>query len=250
MLLRKLITSQIRLCRAFDRLLPNEYCIDGNSDFLSTIVPACLRAGARVYDVGGGKHPCLSLDVKRSLGLTIIGFDIDAEELRQAPQGIYDVTICADIMKYSGKEDADIVICQSLLEHVPDLDAAIAGIRTMLRPCGLALIFVPSRNAVFARLNLLLPEKVKRWVLFSIFPQKRRSGGFRSYYNKCTLRDFREIAARHRLSVETERYYYVSSYFSFFFPLYILWRAWIVLFRTIAGPHAAETYSFALRRRG
>jgi 2-polyprenyl-6-hydroxyphenyl methylase/3-demethylubiquinone-9 3-methyltransferase len=142
------------------------------------------------------------------------------------------------------------VICQSLLEHVPDLDAAIADIRTILKPGGIALVFVPSRNAPFARLNFLLPEKLKRWILFSIFPPKRGSGGFPSYYNKCTLSDLRAIAACHELSVETERYYYASSYFSFFFPLYVLWRAWILFFRAIIGPHAAETYAFVLRRRG
>jgi SAM-dependent methyltransferase len=249
-LLRRFIAWQIKLCRALDRLLPAEYSVDGNSDFLSTIVPTYLSAGARVYDVGGGKHPCLSLDVKRSLGLTILGFDIDAEELGRAPQGIYDVTICGDVTKYLGNEDADVVICQSLLEHVPDLDAAIASIRTMLKPGGFALVFVPSRNALFARLNLLLPEKLKRWILFSIFPQKRRSGGFPSYYDKCTLTDLRAIAARHEFRVETERCYYASSYFSFFFPLYVLWRGWVLFFRAVAGPRAAETYSFALQRRG
>jgi SAM-dependent methyltransferase len=68
-------------------------------------------------------------------------------------------------------------VCQALLEHVSDVNGAFESIASILRPGGQAVIFVRSRNAVFARINLVLPEKFKRWILFQVFPQAIGDGG-------------------------------------------------------------------------
>ena len=99
----------------------------------------------------------------------MVGLDIDGKELSAAPDGLYDRTAAADITKYRGQGDADLVICQALLEHVHDTGRALEAIASILKPGGRALIFVPSRNAVYARLNLLLPENLKRRILFAFF---------------------------------------------------------------------------------
>jgi 2-polyprenyl-6-hydroxyphenyl methylase/3-demethylubiquinone-9 3-methyltransferase len=110
-------------------------------------------------------------------------------------------------------------------------------------------IFVPSRNAVFARLNLLLPEPIKRFILFRIFPHKASGHeGFKAYYDRCTPRDFKAMAFRHGFKVDLERFYFTSSYFSFFTPLYVLWRLWLLMFHRIAGDQAAETFVMVLRK--
>ena len=50
------------------------------------------------------------------------------------------------------------------------------------------------------------------------------------------------------LEVETEKHYFVSSYFEFFAPLYVLWRIWMLVFRRVAGAQAAETFAMALKK--
>jgi len=40
-----------------------------------------------------------------------------------------------------------------LLKHVSDVQAALVNIATILKPGGRVLIFIPSRNAIFDRLN-------------------------------------------------------------------------------------------------
>ena len=149
-----------------------------------------LRSGQVVVDVGGGKQPLISAEQKHAFGLTVIGFDISAAELGAAPAGRYDECICADITDFRGTAQADIVICQALLEHVTSTERAFRTIGSLLKPGGLALIFAPSRNAVFARLNLLLPQRLKRAILFAVFPESRHAQGFVSYYDRCTPRDF------------------------------------------------------------
>lgn len=247
---RYFIEINRRCSRAFDTaLIPEPLRIDGNRDFIDNFAKKYLRPGMTVYDVGGGKQPYIDGDTKRRLSLKVVGLDIDADELAKAPAGLYDEVVCADITTFSGPGTADLLVCQALLEHVSDVGAAFKSITSILRPGGQAVIFVPSRNAVFARLNLLLPEKFKRWILFQVFPQARVGAGFRSYYDHCTPQEFRGLIRTNGLREIEFRPYFQSAYFSFFLPAHIVWRLWTVLFRAIKGDQAAETFCLAFDKQ-
>ncbi len=250
---RTLLRTQIWLSRQFDRLLPPLFRVDGNRDFLDTLLPcylspAMLQDQSRIYDVGGGKQPCIPAETKRSRHFHVIGLDISADELTNAPHDAYDETIEADIQEYTGRENGDLVICQALLEHVPDNEKAFRALSSMLRPGGRLLLFVPSRNAWFAKLNRHLPDSLKRSLLYSIFPHTREAQGFPAYYDKCTPKDFRELAHTNNLRMVALHPYYKSSYFSFFFPLYLVWRIWLLFAFLIWGEDAAETFSLVLQK--
>jgi SAM-dependent methyltransferase len=245
---RSLIRSQVVCSRRFDERLPAEYRLDGNREFLDRVVPEYLAAGQAVCDVGGGKNPVVGPARKRQLGLRITGLDIDSTELAAAPEGVYDEAIAADISRYRGRASADLVICQALLEHVRDVDGALCGIASILKPGGRALLFVPSRNAVFARLNLVLPQRLKRRLLFAVFPEMGRDHGFPAYYRKCTPRGLARMSAHHGLVCERQILYYHSEYFRCCFALHALWRLWVMVFRSLAGPEAAETFTCVLRK--
>src|SRR5579864_4455563 len=98
--LTRFTQSQQCLSKAFDRLLPTEYQIDGNRDFIDKWIDPYLRDGSVVYDIGGGKNPVVSLEQKQRRGLCVVGLDIDGNELAASPSGVYDKTICADITQY------------------------------------------------------------------------------------------------------------------------------------------------------
>ena len=132
----------------------------------------------------------------------------------------------ADITEYRGCEDADVVICQALLEHVADTPAAFAGLASILKKDGVALLFAPSKNALYARVNLLLPESLKRKLLRLLYPELADKSGFPGRYHRCTLSEFEEMAHGQGLDVVQKRAYYYSAYFSFFAPLHVLWRVW------------------------
>lgn len=247
---RIFINTNISISKWFDKtFLSDPFRIDGNLDYLFKVVPKYITEGAKLYDVGGGKQPMYSVKDKYNLGLTIIGIDIDEVELKNAPHGSYDKIICADISSFEGQGDGDFVLCQALLEHVENTEVAIKSISTLLKPGGKALIFVPSRNAIFARLNNFLPQKIKKALLYSIYPKTRHAQGFPSYYNKCTPRDFLKISSENSLNLVESRYYYISSYFQFFFPLYLLWRLWIITFRFISKEQAAETFCMVFEKK-
>ena len=246
------VQSQRRLSRRFDTLLPNALSIDGNHYFQTQFVPGLLagKSGLVIYDVGGGKHPHLSLERKSALNAVVVGLDIDQRELDAAPPGCYDSTVCTDIARYKGAQDADVVICQTLMEHVQDVPAAFKALASMLKPDGQLLLFVPSRNAAFARLNLLLPEGLKRRILYAVFPDTRKGQGFRSFYDHCTPAQFNRLAEENYLAVQEFKPFYCSMYFSFCTPLHMLWRLWILVFRAFAPTAAAETFAMAWTKRG
>lgn len=243
-----LVASQVALSRAFDQLLPRSFRVDGSKDFKQHIVPNYLRPGLVIFDVGGGARPCVDLETKRRLGLTVAGVDIDGQQLAKAPRGLYDRTIVADITTFVDQNAADLVVCKSTLEHVHCTEAAFATMARLLKPGGALLVFVPSRNALYARLNMLLPQRLKLCLLSAFMPNRADHLGFPAMYDHCTPRDFRRFSATCGLQVEELRPYYISSYFSVLFPVYVLWRVWIVGYRLISGEHAAESFVLVARR--
>lgn len=244
----RIIQAQRRWSAAFDRLLPAVFLPDGNAEFGARVVPEHLRPGLRIYDFGGGKNPYVTPEMKASLNLDLTGVDISAEELDRAPAGTYDRKIVADVARYRGEGDADLVICRALLEHVQDVEGAFQALASTLRPGGRVLAFVPSRNAVFARVNLLLPHRLKRRILFALFPDSARDQGFEAYYDRCTPRDFEALIHATGLRIEARHLYFSSGYFTFFLPFHVLWRMWMVLFRWVAPVQSAETFTYILVR--
>jgi 2-polyprenyl-6-hydroxyphenyl methylase/3-demethylubiquinone-9 3-methyltransferase len=246
-LFRYFVSINVKISKWFDRaIMPVSYTKDGNKDFIVELAPAYIKPKTKIFDVGGGKQPFVNVKNKIELELYVVGVDISQSELDRAPLSAYSETICGDISGISGVGDGDLVICQAVLEHVQDTEGAMRSISTLLKPGGKALIFVPSRNAVFARLNLLLPEEIKRKILYGVFPVARTAQGFPSFYHRCTPNDILTLAKKNGMSEVESRYYYTSNYFSFLFPLYFVWRIWVVLFRVLYGRQAAETFSVVL----
>ena len=247
-LFRQFINSQIKLSNWFDSLLAEKYRIDGYSDFSNVVLPKYIQKNLVIYDIGGGKNPYINKEMKSWFNCRVIGLDIDKIELNSAPIGSYDKIIFEDITKYNGDQDGDLAICIALLEHVKDVKAALAGIRSCLKTGGLCALFVPSGNAIFARINKILPENFKKQILFTLFPNAKECQGFPAYYDHCTPREVQKIAKSLGFEILDKRCYYVSSYFSFFFPLYLLWRIYMLVFQWIAKEQAAETFGLILKK--
>lgn len=248
--MRRLLTSQVKLSKGFDKLLPADMRVDGSGFFSSHFVKDYVQPGMLVWDVGSGRFPYFSLEEKKQLKLKVVGLDIVPEELAAAPKGAYDQAVPADLTKFTGDGQADLVVSNAVLEHVRDTRAAMRAISSLLKPGGVAALFLPSRNAVFARMNIVLPEGFKRWLLKNFKPGYTGNAGWPAFYDRCTPADFRKMAAENGLSVVELKTFYISSYFMAFFPAFVLWRAWMLLFRAVAGENSAESFCIALRKDG
>lgn len=241
----------IALSNAAERMLPRHLSEDGNKCFLRDVLPAAVRKGDIVYDVGGGSRPFISLADKNLLNAVVHGLDIDAAELRAAPDGVYDRMVVHDLCTYEGDGLADVAVCQALLEHVPNTEGAIRALASIVRPGGKVFLFAPARNALFARLNMLLPERVKRAVLFRVFPEKAGGhDGFKAYYDRCIPSQVERLASKYKLRVEEKRIFWKSSYFSAFFPAYVFWRLYQAVAFLLIRDDASESFIYVFQRDG
>ena len=246
---RRLIVQQITLCNGLDRLLPHDIRIDAKEYFRNYYLQRLITEHARIYDIGGGRNPVISMHLKGSKSLSVIGLDISAEELTKAPHGMYDFKIAADITNFEGAGDGDFVVSKAMLEHVKDTNSAFRSIHTILKPGGLGLIFVPCRNAIFARINTIIPESWKRRILFLVYPSARNYQGWPAYYDHCTPSGFRVLAEANGFEVVDLKAFYFSVYFQFFLPLYLVWRLWVLLARALMDDDAAETFCICVRKK-
>lgn len=173
-----------------------------------------------VADIGGGKKPFLT---QRPEGITYVGIDIDADELARAPAGIYTQTIVADITQPTLDMKFDVIICRFILEHVTDTEAALKGLYTMMKPGAVCYISAPSRYAMFTKINGILPENLKKWILYKLYPAKQ-TDGFKAHYDKMSPSEVSDLIRAHGgMIVQVHRVKF-SGYFTFFFPLHLLWR--------------------------
>ena len=230
--------------------LPPRVREDGHTWFIKEFLPRAFQKGTTLYDLGSGSRPCISREDKERYNMIVVGLDISAEELAAAPHGVYDRMIVADLCKFIGNGEADAVICQAVLEHVRDTPLAMRAIASALRAGGRAFIFAPSANAVFARLNLALPENLKRLLLFTLFPKKAEGhDGFKAYYHQCTPRQIELLAKENELEVKERRLFWVSSYFTIFTPAFLLWRLWQLFAYLVFRDNAAEFFVYVLQKR-
>lgn len=173
-----------------------------------------------VADIGGGKKPYLT---KRPADITYVGIDIDPDELALAPPGIYTQTVVADITQPPVDMKFDVIICRFILEHVSDTNVALKGLYAMMKPGAVCYISAPSRYAMFGKINRILPENLKKWLLYKLYPAKQ-TDGFKAYYDKMSPSEVSNLITAHGGAIEQVHYVKFSGYFTFFFPFHLLWR--------------------------
>jgi SAM-dependent methyltransferase len=113
-----------------------------------------------VYEAGGGSTSFLPPDVVRRSDITVV--DIDEEQLRKNDYA--DKTILGDIQTYRfAPESFDLVICYNVLEHVPDVEAALTGFFDSLKPGGMVLIAAPNPNSLSGVVTKYTPHWFHVW---------------------------------------------------------------------------------------
>lgn len=97
---------------------------------------------------------------------------------RAAAKGLAPVVAMADLTAYPAADDSfDLVFCHHVIEHIPDVDAALREMRRILAPGGTALIGTPNEGAGFWRLA------------YRLSPGSRRSTDHVQFFTAASLGD-------------------------------------------------------------
>jgi SAM-dependent methyltransferase len=113
-----------------------------------------------IYEAGGGSTSFLPLDVLRRAHVTVV--DIDEEQIRNNHYA--QETILGDIQTWRARpESFDLVICYNVIEHVPDVAAALAGFCQAAKPGGLILIGAPNPKSLSGAVTKYSPHWFHVW---------------------------------------------------------------------------------------
>jgi 2-polyprenyl-6-hydroxyphenyl methylase/3-demethylubiquinone-9 3-methyltransferase len=208
------------------------------------------RPGQLVVDVGGGKSLRYS-ELIRPGDAYIVAVDISEEELSGNEE--VNETRVADVTSHLPFETAevDLLTSSSVLEHLPNVSGFLDEAARVLKDDAVMIHIFPGRYAAFALLNRVMPEDVKRWLLYRLYPQTVGVCGFPAFYDLCYPSGMEEACRARGFDVEVfVRYYGSADYFTVFFPLFLLFFLWELFVRTIgARDLAAQVLLVAHRRR-
>ena len=111
-------------------------------DILSTRLPLSNLA---IYEAGGGSTSFLPLNVLRRAHVTVV--DIDEEQIRNNDYA--QETILGDVQTWRFPPGSfDLVICYNVIEHLPDVEAALLCFCESLKEGGLILIGAPNPKSL------------------------------------------------------------------------------------------------------
>lgn len=209
-----------------------------------------LPSTRRVLDAGAGAAWCFPIEYKSYFGLTLIGNDIDADEMALNPA--LDERVVGDVCKSLNVDNGtvDLITSYSGVEHFPDNAAFLRNCHKALRPGGRWIGQFPSRYASFAILNRLIPEDLKQRLLKALRPDAVDHIGFKAHYDRTQYSEFRKMAEEAGFVVEHWHPGYFHFYFGFFTPLYLLSLV-SGLLRMAFGARDFATYNlFVLRKCG
>jgi len=222
--MRTFINKNKLLSKSFE----NKFFSFNNNDtmLLFKLFNKYLRRNSKIADIGGGKKPIKNLYEQTKISNEIVydGYDISKQELETARDkytNIYELDLVQTNNKFVKKYD--LILCINTLEHLDNVTNGIKNITLMIKDEGRIYIKMPCKHALFSKLNLILPNKIKNKVMHMIFPSKK-GDGFLAFYDKATPIEIIEIFKKEGFLLEESNYVKWSSYFTFLFPLYFVWR--------------------------
>jgi SAM-dependent methyltransferase len=113
-----------------------------------------------IYEAGGGSTSFLPLEVLRRAHVTVV--DIDEDQIRNNDYA--QETILGDIQHYRFAPDRfDLVICYNVIEHLPDVAAALSGFCQSLKQGGLMLIGAPNPKSLSGIVTKYSPHWFHVW---------------------------------------------------------------------------------------
>jgi SAM-dependent methyltransferase len=113
-----------------------------------------------IYEAGGGSTSFLPLELLGRSDVTVV--DIDEDQIRNNDYAQH--TILGDIQSHRFAPDSfDLVICYNVIEHLPDVEAALVGFCQSLKQGGLILIGAPNPKSLSGIVTKYSPHWFHVW---------------------------------------------------------------------------------------
>jgi SAM-dependent methyltransferase len=113
-----------------------------------------------IYEAGGGSTSFLPLEVLKRSHVTVV--DIDDDQIRNNDYA--QEAILGDIQTYRFEPNSfDLVTCYNVIEHLPDVEAALTGFCDAVKPGGMVLIGAPNPKSLSGVVTKYSPHWFHVW---------------------------------------------------------------------------------------
>ena len=204
------------------------------SDFISRRFPSFFGSRSYVDDLKGRINKTIH-DLRP--GQIIEAGGIDRPLLCKSDQYVYvgiDIAVCDgcyeiydQFLVQSIESPLDIqgglIISTTLLEHVPDNDAAVRSIARALEPGGVTHHYVPSKWHPYSIALRIVGPAMQKKLIPLLRPGAEVVTGYPAYFDHCSAPAMRKLFAKNGLiNVEATAYYRANDYFAAFVPAYLI----------------------------
>lgn len=173
--------------------------VDGTVQFY-TRIKALLSADARVLDLGAGRGAAFHDDgipYRKSLRelqghcAEVIGCDVDPVVLTNPS---LDRAFLIDQAGHLDLEDnsVDLILCDFVLEHIPDPQGFATEVGRVLKPGGWFCARTPNKWGYIAMSSRIIPERLHDFVLRLVQPNRKKEDTFPTNYKINTMADLRQ----------------------------------------------------------
>jgi len=168
----------------------------------------------RIYEAGGGSTSFLPLAVLRRAHVTVV--DIDEDQIRNNDYA--QEAILGDIQTHRFAPDSfDLVICYNVIEHVPDVEAALLGFCRSLKRGGLILIGAPNPKSLSGVVTKYSPHWFHVWFYRYVRGEKHAGlpgeAPFPTHFHPLvTLSNLEAFAWKHGLQIIYRKQYESPRY--------------------------------------
>ncbi len=187
----------------------------GAALLLENIRQAIKQQGPQVIlEVGGVDRPLL----KRFQGYEVVGIDIDD---RQECQCVYDRFLVQSVEERMPVQ-ADVIVSMTLLEHVPNNEAAVRSMYASLNSGGSTHHYIPSKWHPYSICLRAVGAPLQKVLIRYLRPAAVEVSGYPAFFDHCTpsaMTRLFEKAGFHKIQVTA--FYSAADYFAFFFPAYV-----------------------------
>jgi SAM-dependent methyltransferase len=176
----------------------------------ANLPPATLS----IYEAGGGSTSYLPLAVTRRAHTTVV----DIDETQILNNDYAEEKILGDIQIHRFRPGSfDLVICYNVIEHLPDVEAALTRFCESLKPGGLLLIGAPNPASLSGLVTKYTPHWFHVWFYRHIrgLPNAGKPGEapFPTFFHPLvTLSNLTAFAKAHGLEVVYRREYESPRY--------------------------------------
>lgn len=179
--------------------------------------------GGLLVDIGGGPRSVFARRMTTEELGRVVSTDVTPHELRENGDVRHKLVCDASTAIPLADGCARVVVSSWVMEHLPDVRAfAAEGVR-VLEPGGWFVHLLPARNAPFAVVNRLIPNRVTKRVLLALkATPDEHVAGYPAVYDQCTADELRRVFVGAGLEVvRLDVGFYQSHYYNFFTPAYL-----------------------------